>query len=130
MKYVIQYKLTYEHIVQVGITAPDPEFAKKRAENLFDYGDLWNNTLEVPLLYDDFEEEDDNVLEFTVQQTLEDDQAWPEKDASVMELQRREAAFMAARLLVDAYKKSEESGSESIDWSDVDQAYRAALKAM
>lgn len=130
MRYIVQYKLPYEHIVQVGITAPDPEAAKQQAEVLFDAGEIWEDTPEVPLLYDDLIESDDGVLLFTLEQTLDDDQVWPEKDASVMELQRREAALMAARLLVDAYRKSEESGSESVDWNDVDQAYRAALKAM
>ena len=43
-------------------------------------------------------------------------------------LRRRDAAFQAARFLVEAYRRGEARGG-SIDWGDLDEAYQAALRA-
>jgi len=53
---------------------------------------------------------------------------WPKSDASVTYIRRREAAFLAARLLTEAYRCGEEQAG-SIDWDDLDQAYQSALRA-
>lgn len=128
MKYVVQYTLPYEHRVMVGIEADSSDGAVRKAETLFDEGDIWQDTATVPLLLDDFDETGDGPLHFTVEQMLADEEPWPAPDASVVTLRRREAAFQASSLLVEAYRRGEAQGG-SIDWGDLDQAYQAALQA-
>ncbi len=128
MKYAVQYTLPYEHRVMVGIEVGSPDEAIAKAESLVNQGDIWQDTAEVPLLFDDYEETDDGPLLFTVEQELGADESWPEPDASVCELRRRDAAFQASRLLVDAYRRGE-AGGGSIVWDDLDQAYQVALRA-
>jgi hypothetical protein len=52
---------------------------------------------------------------------------WPEPDASIKALRRHKAAFQATHLQVEAYRRGEERGG-SIDWDNLDQAYRMALE--
>lgn len=47
MKYVVQYELPYVHRVQVGIEAGSQEEAIARAQQLFDGGDIWNDTPDI-----------------------------------------------------------------------------------
>lgn len=53
----------------------------------FDEASIWDNTPDMPLLYDDYEETDDNTLMFTAVEVDE----WPEKGGCVKALERREA---------------------------------------
>ena len=124
MKYIIQYTLPYEHRVMVGIEADNPETAISRAGELFDQGDIWNDMAETPLLFDDFEETSEAglPLQFTV--VNEVDGEWPEPEVSVKAIRRRDAAFLAVRLLVEIYQ----SGGD-INRSDLELAYQAALNA-
>ena len=129
MKYVVQYTLPYTHRVMVGIEAEGAEDAIVKAEERFDCGDIWDDTPEVPLLYDDFEESDDGTgLVFEVVQALDEGESWPEPAACVHELRRREAAFTAARMLVEACRHWRETGG--VDWVELGQIHDVAMKAV
>ena len=92
----------------VGIEAESREAAIARANELFEQGDIWDDTTEVPLFYDDFKETGDAgiALEFTIEDEISGD--WPEPEASVKKIRRRDAAFQVARLLVEAYCRGED----------------------
>jgi len=129
MRYIVGYTLPYEHRVQVGIDARSADESIHKAQALFDEAEIWQDTEDVPLLLDEYEETGDDPLVFTIEEVRAPDAPWPEPAASVKEVRRREAAFAAARLLVNAYRRGEECGS-SIDWEDIDRAYEVALKAL
>lgn len=59
MRHIIQYTLPYEHKTMVGIEAESREAVIAKAGELFDQGDISQDSAEVPLLYDDFEEQGD-----------------------------------------------------------------------
>jgi hypothetical protein len=100
-RFVVQYELPYTHRVQVGIEAETPEQAIAKAQALFDAGDIWDDTPDVPLLLDDYEEDGDAgvPLEFTIEQELIDGEPWPERDASALQL----AGDQLARRFLNAY---------------------------
>ncbi len=105
--YVVKYGLAYEHIVAVGIRANTPEEAERTAQRLFDDGSIWRDTSDLPLLYDDFEEAENNVLEFKATEVDE----WPQPDASVIKERERAAAFDVCRELVRLIRSG--------DWGEV-----------
>ena len=123
MKYLVEYILPYEHICRVGVEAGSEEEACAKAEARFANGTLWDDAPDMPVLYDDYEEVDGCALEFRATECA--DGRYPDPDISAQLLRRRTWASRAAELLIEAYRRAEEG--HSIDWSDLDEAYRAAL---
>lgn len=123
MKYLVQYVLPYEHICRIGVEADSEEAACAKAQERFDNGTLWDDAPDMPLLYDDYEEVEGCALEFRATEC--EGGRYPEADASVKTLQRRNLASRAAELLIEAYRRAEEG--HCVDWSDLDEAYRTAL---
>ena len=123
-RYVVEYTLDYQHRVQVGIEAESPKEAEQKAETAFAEGTIWDDTVEMPLLFDDYEESNESgALDFKVVARVGD---WPLPDASVVHIQQANAAMLACRYLVDAHKAAQETGGQ-LDW---EKTYRAALLAL
>ena len=125
-RYIVQYRLDYEHRVLVGIEATSSEEALRQAQQSFDEGSIWDDTEQIPLLFDDYEETDGQSLVFEVVAEVD---AWPAPEASVLQQRRETAAMRACCLLVEAYQRGEESGG-SIAWEDLDEAHAAAQAAL
>ena len=95
-KFAVTYEIDYIHRVIVGVTAPDAEAAIKLASYAFDEGKIWNDTEEMPLLFDDFEEVEGETLVYSAQEV-----SWfPEPDASVVAIKQKEFAFNACQALL------------------------------
>ncbi|MBU0501428.1 MAG: hypothetical protein KJ558_10055 [Gammaproteobacteria bacterium] len=95
--YVVEYTLPYTHRVQVGVYATSAGEAEAKAEAAFNECTLWDNTTEMPLLYDDFDEEGDagEPMVFSVIAKG----AFPEAEASVKAVERNERARLALTAL-------------------------------
>lgn len=122
-RYVVEYQLDYKHRVQVGVMAGTADEAQELAKQAFDAGAIWDDTAEMPLLFDDYEEDGDGPLLFQVVATVKE---WPAPDASVAALRRNGAAMLCARFLVDAVNAAMREGKQ-VDWN---KAYGAALAAV
>lgn len=121
--FVVEYSLDYQHRVQVGVQAKSPEEAETQAQRAFDSGSIWDDTAEMPLLFDDYEETEDNTLSFVV---VAEVSKCPAPDASVVKIQRENAAMLACRYLVDAVKASKATG-QPVDWT---KAFGSSLDAL
>jgi hypothetical protein len=95
-KFLVDYSLTYEHVVRVGVSARGPESAVKKAQAAFDAGTIWDDTTAMPLLYDDYEESD-NTLSFTVTPV----KAFPPPCTSVATMKRHNASRAMELLLAE-----------------------------
>ena len=122
--FVVEYELPYTHRVQVGVEAESPKDAEQKAEKAFADGSLWDNTAEMPLLFDDYEEPNDSgALVFKTVAQVGD---WPVPDASVIHIQQANMAMLACRYLVEAIDAIKASG-KPMDWR---KAHGAALDAL
>ncbi|MFM0307791.1 hypothetical protein P0D71_08315 [Paraburkholderia sp. RL17-383-BIF-A] len=97
--YMIGYTLDYSHRVVVGVRAASADEACRHAHAAFDIGTLWDDTPDMPLLYDDYEELDGQTLRFDATAVV----AWPVAHASARMAQVHAAAdrLLAFARLVD-----------------------------
>ena len=103
-RYLVTYELLHSHRVTVGLTATDEEAAEGKARELFDQGRFWDDTNEVPLISDAWEEEDQG-LEFEVRE-LWPSEGWPEPDYSVGVKKAEQAAYEVANRLIDLFQET------------------------
>ncbi|MCG7871032.1 MAG: hypothetical protein JAZ11_02890 [Candidatus Thiodiazotropha lotti] len=96
--YIVEYELPYSHRVQVGVYADSAEIAGQKVEMAFNEGTIWDDTPEMPLLYDDFEETGDAgvALKFNV---VEQCKEFPEPDGCVTAIRRDDAGRNALAAL-------------------------------
>ena len=127
MKYIVQYTVPYVQRLTVGIEADSPEEAIEMTRAWSETGDTIQDGKVASLLRDEYEAED-SLERFTIEQELAEDAPWPEYDEGVNSFHQHESAFQVGKLLIDAYRRGEMRGG-SIDWDELGQAYRAALKA-
>ncbi|MEX3690370.1 hypothetical protein AB3X91_17365 [Paraburkholderia sp. BR14263] len=97
--YLVGYSLDYTHRVVVGIRAASAEAACAIARSAFDAGTLWDDAPNMPLLYDDYEELDGQILSFDATGVT----AWPAADVSVRAVRLHAGAhrLLAFARLVD-----------------------------
>jgi hypothetical protein len=95
-KFAVTYEIDYTHRVVVGVSAPDAETAKQLANDAFDEGTIWNDTEDMPLLFDDYEEVNGETLLFSAEEISE----FPEPDSSVKAIKQKEFAFYACQALL------------------------------
>ncbi|WP_051604166.1 hypothetical protein [Methylobacter tundripaludum] len=95
-KFAVTYEIDYTHRVVVGVTATDAESAKQLTQTAFDESTIWDNTQNMPLLFDDFEEVNGETLRFSAEEVS----GFPEPDASVKAIKQKEFAFYACQALL------------------------------
>lgn len=95
-KFAVSYTIDYLHRVIVGVSALTIEAAIEIASKAFDEGVIWDDTPEMPLLFDDYEEVEGETLQFSAVEI----QAFPEPDASVKQLKANQFAFSCAQALL------------------------------
>ena len=124
-KYIVEYTIPYIHRVWVGIEANSDVDALEAAKVHFSDASIWDDTEELPLLYDEYDETDAPgvPVEFSIVDTVED---WPEADYSVKTLRSRNAAFRACETLLEAFKDGE---AGNIDLESLKDALSEAHKA-
>lgn len=103
-RYVVSYRLPYTHWVEVGISAESEEQAIERAQSLFDLATIWDDTEEVPLLADEFIE-NDGTLCFSIEKTLEEGEDWPEKTPELLIEQRNLRERVEDRKRIDELQR-------------------------
>ncbi|QRM22881.1 hypothetical protein [Burkholderia pseudomallei] len=86
--FMVGYSLDHTHRVVVGIRAASADAACDIARAAFDAGTLWDDTPDMPLLYDDYDELDGQVLNFDATSI----ETWPAADVSVRAVKLHAAA--------------------------------------
>jgi hypothetical protein len=126
---IVEYALDYVHYVRVAVRSVSDRDAIALAEEAFDNATIWDDTPDMPLLYDDFEETEDNTLVFKVVEVVGDREDLPPKDGSAMAHRRKESAMKACSLLIQAFEEAKKSGKDNISLDDLSVAFDAAASA-
>jgi len=95
-KFAVSYTIDYQHRVVVGVTALDTESATEIASKAFDEGVIWDDTPDMPLLFDDYEEVEGETLQYSAEEVKD----FPEPDSSVKQLKANQFAFYCAQALL------------------------------
>lgn len=95
-KFAVTYTIDYKHRVVVGVTASDTPSAEEIAVSAFNEGTIWDDTPEMPLLFDDYEEIEAETLSFSSEEVS----GFPEPDSSVIDIKKKEFTFLACQLLL------------------------------
>lgn len=95
-KFAVSYTIDYQHRVVVGVSALNTDSAIEIASKAFDEGVIWDDSPEMPLLFDDYEECEGESLTFAAEEIP----AFPEPDSSVKQLKVNQFAFNCAQALL------------------------------
>ncbi len=95
-KFAVTYTIDYKHRVVVGVTAQDAASAEEFTVSAFNEGTIWDDTSDMPLLFDDYEEIEAETLSFSSEEVSR----FPEPDSSVIDIKKKEFAFLACQLLL------------------------------
>lgn len=121
--YIVSYELAYHHRVNICVRAKNSGQAEAVVERALDHGTLWDKgNPDCYVVYDDFEEDDDNVLCFEVREATADD---CEPDVTVETLRRHEVSrslLQAAKAVIANW----EGGDLATAVRDLDAAVREA----
>ncbi|OAI12763.1 MULTISPECIES: hypothetical protein [Methylomonas] len=112
--FAVSYTLDYTHRVMVGVLADSPDKALAIAETAFDAGSIWDDTPEMPVLYDAFEEVDGETLLWQVEEV----DVWPKPDGSVVKLRQEQVAKSICRELAAVYPQYTATGTIDQDVLD------------
>lgn len=123
---IVEYTLDYVHRVQVAVPSCSDADAIAKAEEAFDNATIWDDVPSMPLLYDDYEETQDNTLVFKVVDVVKGMEYLPPQDPSARAYHQNMAAKDACSLLLQAYKAAKKSGKDSISLHELAAACEAA----
>ena len=107
-KFIVEYVLPYDHVVRVGVDAKDGASAVALAQEAFSQGTIWDNTAEMPLLYDDYEETGDLGVPVNFKM-IEECATWPEPGVCVKSYVQGQAAKRACEWLIQAFGSRDSS---------------------
>ncbi len=94
--FCVTYMIDYVHRVVIGVKAENKQAAIIKTQDAFDDAVIWDDTEEMPLLFDDYEEIASETLRFDAEEVLK----LPKPDLSVIDIKRKECAFEACRALL------------------------------
>lgn len=110
--YIVSYELAYQHRVNICVRAKNSGQAEAVVERALDHGTLWDKgNPDCYVVYDDFEEDNDNVLCFEVREATADD---CEPDVTVETLRRHEVSrslLQAAKAVIANWEGGELTAS-------------------